>query len=82
MLICGVIIIVKVDKPFINFLRRCKYKRGVKHIEISNVNSAISELTDFFLGKDWYTSMPIGHEQIITEIVYEIETKYKKLKAK
>ena len=44
-------------------------------------NVAINELRDFFLGKDWYVSMPIGHEQVIAEIVYQIETKYKRLKA-
>ena len=46
-----------------------------------DANVAIKELSNFFLGEDWYVSMPIGHEQVIAEIVYQIETKYKRLKA-
>lgn len=46
-----------------------------------DANVAINELQNFFLGEDWYVSMPIGHEQVIAEIVYQIETKYKRLKA-
>lgn len=46
-----------------------------------DANVAINELADFFLGEDWYSSMPIGQEQIIAEIVYSIETKHKNLKA-
>ena len=46
-----------------------------------DANVAINELQNFFLGKDWYVSLPIGHEQVITEIVYQIETKHKRLKA-
>lgn len=60
---------------------RCKSKKAVKYAQLTNANSAISALQEFFLGKDWYVSMPIGHEQIIAEIVYQIETKYKRLKA-
>ena len=47
-----------------------------------NANVAINELKNFFLGEDWYVVMPIEHEQVITEIVYAIETKYKRLKVK
>ena len=46
-----------------------------------DANVAIDELQEIFLGEDWYVSMPIGREQIITEIVYQIETKYRDLKA-
>lgn len=60
---------------------RCKSPKTIKCIQLTNVYSAINELQEFLLGKDWYVSMPLGHEQIITEIVYQIETKYKKLKA-
>lgn len=38
---------------------------------------AINELCRYFLGEDWYTVMPVSNEQVNTEIVYEIETKYK-----
>lgn len=46
-----------------------------------DANIAINELQNFFLGEDWHVSMSLGREQIITEIVYQIETKYKGLKA-
>lgn len=38
---------------------------------------ALNELRRYFLGEDWYVVSPIGREQINTEIVYEIESKYK-----
>lgn len=47
-----------------------------------NADTAIDELTNFFLGEDWYVTMPIGREQVISEIVYSIETQNKKYKAK
>lgn len=36
---------------------------------------AFHELVEFFLGKGWYVTMPMGHEQFIAECVYQIETK-------
>lgn len=39
---------------------------------------AVNELCHFFLGDDWYSVNSISTEQINTEIVYEIERKYKK----
>jgi len=38
---------------------------------------ALRELCRYFLGEDWYTVMPISTEQGNTEIVYEIEKRYK-----
>lgn len=38
---------------------------------------ALNELCRFFLGEDWYTTVAINQEQINTEIVYEIEMKYR-----
>ena len=38
---------------------------------------ALIELAHHFLGEDWYSVNPISQEQINTEIVYEIERKYK-----
>lgn len=38
---------------------------------------AIVELSQFFLGEDWCVCMPLSPEQVISEIVYQIETKYK-----
>lgn len=61
---------------------RCKRKKAVKDVNITDANSAISELQEFFLGKGWCIGMSIGHEQVITEIVYEIETRYNRLRAK
>lgn len=60
---------------------KCKSQKTVKNTQLTNVNSAINELQEALLGKDWYVSMPLGHEQIITEIVYQLESRYKKLKA-
>lgn len=42
---------------------------------------AIRELQNFFLGEDWCVALSISHEQAITEIVYQIETKCKRLRA-
>jgi len=38
---------------------------------------ALNELCRYFLGEDWYTTLPESQEQVNTEIVYEIETRYK-----
>lgn len=59
---------------------RCKGRKAVKYINLINAKSAINDLQEFFLGKGWYVSMPIGHEQVIAEVVYKIETTYKRLK--
>lgn len=44
-----------------------------------DAQTAVNELCRFFLGEDWYTVNPISQEQINTEIVYEIECKYKNI---
>ena len=46
-----------------------------------NAQVAVNELCRYFLGEDWYSLMPVCNEQINTEIVYEIERKFKKCKA-
>lgn len=61
---------------------RYKPKKAVRNKQLTDTNSAISELQDFFLGKDWYVSIPISHKQVIAESVYQIETRYKIYKAK
>ena len=38
---------------------------------------AITELCNFFLGEDWYSTGGISPQQVNTEIVYEIERKFK-----
>lgn len=58
-----------------------KPKKVVQHKQLPNANSAIMELQDFFLGKNWYISLPISHNQAIAEAVYQIERKFQKLKA-
>lgn len=45
----------------------------------TEAQTALDELCHFFLGDDWYSVNPISTEQINTEIIYEIECKYKKL---
>lgn len=47
-----------------------------------NAQVAVVELCHFFLGEDWYSFNPISQEQINTEIVYEIECKFKKYKSR
>lgn len=38
---------------------------------------AVNELCRYFLGEDWYSTMPQNSEQVNTEIVYAIESQYK-----
>lgn len=38
---------------------------------------ALIELCHHFLGEDWYSVNPVSQDQINTEIVYEIERRYK-----
>ena len=45
-----------------------------------NAQVALDELCRYFLGEDWYTTLPESREQVNTEKVYEIEEKYKGLK--
>ena len=47
-----------------------------------NAQVALIELCNYFLGKDWYSTSSMSQEQINTDIVYEIECKMKKCKAK
>jgi len=42
-----------------------------------NAQVAVNELCRYFLGENWYTAMPESQEQVNTEIVFEIEEKYK-----
>ena len=42
-----------------------------------NAQVALTELQRYFLGEDWYVVAPLSQEQINTEVVYEIETRYK-----
>lgn len=43
---------------------------------------AVDELCRYFLGEDWYSVNPLCAEQINTEIVYEIECKFKRCRAR
>ena len=40
--------------------------------------TALNELCDYFLGKDWYVVDPLSNMQVNPIIVYEIERKYRK----
>lgn len=42
-----------------------------------NAQVALDELARYFLGDDWYSLISMSKEQINTQIVYEIETRYK-----
>lgn len=39
--------------------------------------TAVNELCRYFLGEDWYSVTNMTNEQVNTEIVYEIESRYK-----
>lgn len=43
-----------------------------------DAQTAVDELCRYLLGDDWYSVNPLGSKQINTEIVYEIECRYKK----
>ena len=60
--------------------RICIFKKA-EYKELSNADEAVSELIEFFLGKDWYVSMPVSFEQCITEAVYQIEYNYNRFRA-
>lgn len=45
----------------------------------TNTKVAINELISFFLDKNWYSVNPMSSEQIITEALFEIEMRHKKL---
>ena len=65
---------------------KCKIKRicffkKAEYKELSNADEAVSELIEFFLGKDWYVSMPVSFEQCTTEAIYQIEYDYNRFRA-
>lgn len=41
---------------------------------------ALKEIARHLLGENWCVTMPISQEQVNTEIVYAIESRYKKVK--
>lgn len=47
-----------------------------------NAQIALNELCRYFLGEDWFSTLSMHNEQINTEIVYEIECKFKKHKSR
>lgn len=67
------------------------YKRILKLTNIENdpdvvpymkAQTAVNELCRYFLGEDWYVVDPLNTEQVNVDIVYEIECKLKRYKAK
>lgn len=67
------------------------YKRILKLTNIENdpdvvpymkAQTAVDELCRYFLGEDWYVVDPLSTEQVNVDIVYEIECKLKRYKAK
>lgn len=67
------------------------YKRILKLTNIENdpdvvpymkAQTAVDELCRYFLGEDWYVVDPLNTEQVNVDIVYEIECKLKRYKAK
>lgn len=41
---------------------------------------ALIEICNYLLGENWYVVDPVSQEQVNTQIVYEIEKRYKKAK--
>lgn len=67
------------------------YNRLLKLTNIENdpdvvpymkAQTAVDELCRYFLGEDWYVVDPLNTEQVNVDIVYEIECKLKRYKAK
>lgn len=46
----------------------------------TNDKDGMKVLIDHFLGEDWYCTMPINHEQVNTEAIYNILSLYPKKK--
>lgn len=51
-------------------------------IPYMNAQTAINELCRYFLGDDWYIVDPLNNEQANVHIVWEIEYKLRKHRAK
>ena len=49
-----------------------------KNEDTMSGQTALNELCDYFLGKDWYVVDPLSNMQVNPIIVYEIERKYRK----
>lgn len=70
------------NKPSISeTVYQIKNRKSKKHDRATalppmSANAAIDELCEHFLGKDWYVSLPLGREQVIAEMVYQIERRY------
>ena len=62
---------------------KCKpIKRNlITHVAIPNKYAAIKELTNFLLGKGYYIALPLSNAQANTEILYDIETKFRNKKS-
>lgn len=56
-------------------------RNSITRVDIPNKTGAIYELTNFLLGKGYYIALPISQAQANTEILYDIETKYKNKKS-
>lgn len=63
--------------------RRKRIRKLCKNVDCGIFNPpmdaqvALNELCRYLLGEDWYVNDPVNIEQINTQIVYEIECKYK-----
>lgn len=43
----------------------------------TDAQTALNEITDHLLGKNWYVTLPLNQEQVNTIIVSEIKERYK-----
>lgn len=56
--------------------KRKKYKKKDKELYSLEPQDLIRYLTNYLLGENWYSVNPISTEQINTEIIFEILSKY------
>ena len=59
--------------------RKFKFRRifqNTQYKKLDTANDAVTDLIEFFLGKDWYVAMPLSFEQCTTEAIYQIERDY------
>lgn len=55
----------------------CGYVKDGVFIPPMDYKTAFNELCRHFLGENWFTENPISNQQAITQMVYEIEMRYK-----
>ena len=66
----------QIKKRILNLVRDGDY--GIMSPPM-DAQTALNELCKHLLGDDWYVTASMSQEQVNTEIVYQIERKYKRI---